>query len=47
LAALEDDTAILLYHGTREVLEGLDLALLALLLLERFGLANDPTAVVV
>jgi len=47
LAALEDDTAVLLYHGAREVLKGLDLALLAFLLLERFSLTNDLAAVVV
>lgn len=47
MTALENDTAILLYHGAREVLKGLNLALLALLLLERFSLTDDLTAVVV
>ena len=47
LAALKDDTAILLYYGAWEVFKGLDLALLALFLLERFSLTDDLTAVVV
>lgn len=45
--ALEDDTAVLLHDSAREVLERLNLALLALFLLERFSLADDLAAVVV
>jgi len=47
LAAFEDDTAVLLYHGAWEVLKRLDLALLALFLLERFCLTDDPATIVV
>jgi len=46
LAALEDDSTVLLHDGTREVLKRLDLALLALLLGKRFTLTDDLTAIV-
>jgi len=46
LAALEDDSTVLLHDRTREVLKWLDLALLALLLRKRFTLTNDLTAIV-
>jgi hypothetical protein len=46
LAAFEDDSTVLLHDGTREVLEWLDLALLALLFGKRFTLTNDLAAIV-